>query len=390
MFTKKLIFIYVFSVVFCYTIFAQNQNSYLDADLQSLQLYNQGKWTELIKFGNQTIESGTDFPLLRMRVGYAAFTLGNYSQSLKHYEVAYNEDFNNKTALYYCYLNNLYLNNTAAMRFYAGKLDEKGKNKENQKAVKISEIGLEYSYKSTDINERENAQFASLNIGVQLGYQLELKQGVAMYNQVINEPQFLSVNNNTNIDIKQKEYFAKLVFAPTARFNIIGGFHYVYTPFNDFKYNNTIVFGGLKYTSPYVHLQGLIHSANISKAQYNQYDVSLATYPLGNTNLYTISKGLFGDDSVFTQVIGAKIVKNLWLENNITFGKYNILIDNDGLYLINDIDTKKFKIGASIYTMISKKLLASLNYNFEEKQQYQTTNINFNQHSITANLKWKL
>jgi hypothetical protein len=390
MFAKRLIFtflIYIFTQSIC---FSQQKNIEADAETHSLQLFNNANWEELLQYGKETIKNGTDFSLLRMRMGYAAFMMGNYSQSFKYYKAVYTAEPNNNTALYYCYLNNLYLNNTAATRFYASKLDEYTKNIEHLKPIKISEIGLEYSFKAPNITERGNAQYALLNINTQVGYKLELQQGFASYNQIINEPKFIYVTDNNKINISQKEYFAKLIYTPIAKLNIIGGFHYVYTPFNNFKYGNNIAFGGVKFATPYIHLQGLAHIANVTDIKYNQFDVAINTYPTGNLNLYTISKAMFGNNTVFKQVLGTKVMKNTWLEGNITLGEYETLIDNDGLYLVNDIDTKKFKAGASIYTFLHKKFLLSLNYNLEQKQKYQTTNNNFNQHSSTINLKWNL
>ncbi len=390
MFTKRLIYTSLINVFFISMSFSQQKISEADAETHSLQLFNNANWKELLQYGKETIKNGTDFSLLRMRTGYAAFMLSNYSQSLKNYEVVNQAEPNNNISLYYCYLNNLYLNNTAAMRYYASKLDEETKKAEKLKPVKISELGLEYSFKNPNITERGNAQYALLSINTQLGYKLEIQQGIALYNQIIDEPKLVYINNNKKIDISQKEYFAKLIYIPFAKLTIIGGFHYVYTPFNNYIFNNTIAFGGLKYATPYIHLQGLVHIANVTDTNYNQFDVAINTYPMGNMNIYTISKAMIGDTTIFTQVVGAKVMKNTWLESNVTIGKYETLIDNDGLYLVNDIDTKKFKVGASMYVLLNKKFLLSLNYNFEEKQKYQTTNNNFNQYSITINLKWKL
>lgn len=388
MYSKRLILTFFICAFVQSICISQEKMDEETVEAHSLQLYFEGNWNDLLKYGKEAIDSGTDYSMVRMRMGYAAFMLGNYSQSLKNYQFVYLTEPNNNTALYYCYLNNLYLNNMAAARFYGSKLDEETRNVEGLKSVKIAELGLEYSTKSTNTIDRENAQYALFNINVQLGYNLELQQGIGTYNQIISEPQFLNVTNNDKIDISQKEYFAKLIYTPSSNINIIGGFHYVYTPFNNFEYNNTALFGGLSYTTPFVHFQGMLHSANITDVDYNQFDVSLKTFPLGNFNLYTISKGMFGDDAVFLQVIGAKVVRNVWLEGNITVGEYETLIDNDGLYLINDIDTKKSKIGASVYLFLKNKFLLSVNYNLEQKQKYLTTN-NFNQNSTTINLKWK-
>jgi hypothetical protein len=386
--TKNLVFFLSFVFWAINITFGQETDKILTAESYSLQLYNEGNWTALLEYGTETIKKGEGFSVLKMRTAYAAFMLKNYSKSLKYYEEVYKEDELNFSALYYCYLNNLYLNNTAATRFYGSKLSAEIKKYARLQPIKISEIGFEYSYKRPNVSSRGDAQYTLLSINTQLGYKLELQQGVAMFNQIINEPNFINVSNNTNIDIQQREYFAKIIYTPLSNFNAIGGFHYIYTPFNNFEYNNTVAFGGLKYTTPNIHFQTMTFFANITEKNYTQYDFSVSTYPLGNTNLYTISKVMFADNALFTQVVGGKIFKKTWIESNITLGEYVWLIDKDGLYLINDIDTKKFKLGASIYTMINNKLLISLNYNFEQKETYQT-NINFNQQSTTINLTWK-
>ena len=124
MYTKKLI---LTILVFCFIqsiCFSQQNTSEEDAEIHSLQLFNNADWKELLQYGKETIKNGTDFSLLRMQMGYAAFMMGKYSRSLKYYNSVYRAEPNNNTSLYYCYLNNLYLNNTAAMRFYAHKLDK--------------------------------------------------------------------------------------------------------------------------------------------------------------------------------------------------------------------------------------------------------------------------
>ena len=90
-----------------------------------------------------------------------------------------------------------------------------------------------------------------------------------------------------------------------------------------------------------------------------------------------------------SQVAGFNVTKNTWLEGNVTLGNYNNLLDNDALYVYNDIDQKRLKVGGSIYALISKQILLTFNYTFDQKLKYHTANQNFNQHSITGGLTWK-
>lgn len=83
------------------------------------------------------------------------------------------------------------------------------------------------------------------------------------------------------------------------------------------------------------------------------------------------------------------MAKNIWLEGYITFGKFTNLLENDALYVYNDIDEKQFKTGGSLYAQISKKFMLSLSYTFNQKLKYNTINKYFYQHSITGGLTWK-
>lgn len=169
----------------------------------------------------------------------------------------------------------------------------------------------------------------------------------------------------------------------------MGGYHYVKTPFNNYSYNNQLYFGGVKYSFPYLQLQAMMHTGTLSDTAYQQYDVSVKVNPTGNTNLYIITRGAYGNEFVFTQIAGMKVMKNTWLEANITLGEYKVLLDNDDLFLFNDIDTKKFKIGGTAYYLIAHKLLVSLNYIYEAKQKYGATKGSlFNQYSITTGIIW--
>jgi hypothetical protein len=195
------------------------------------------------------------------------------------------------------------------------------------------------------------------------------------------------VTDNTKINIAQKEYYGVLSFAATGKLTLMGGFHYVYTPFNNYTYNNTIGFGGLRYKLPSVSLQAMVHSGNIGDSSYHQADAAVTIYPLGNTNFYTITKAAYGKDFIFSQIAGLKVRKNIWLEGNMTAGTYTIFLDHDDLYLFNDIDTKKFKVGCNAYITFARKMMLTLNYCFEKKQHYGTTDL-FNQHSTTGGIQW--
>jgi hypothetical protein len=389
MYTKRLLVLAICSL-FVFTCRAQENESTSAVDLHSLSLYNAAQWKTLLTYGKEKLSTGIDFPLLRMRTGYAAFMTGNYSQSLLQYKKVLDAEPENGIALYYVYLNNLYLNNITAARYYAAKLPAETKTSEKIAKIKLSAIEGEFSYKMPTDTFRKNAQYYRAGFNIQLGYRLELQQSVAFFNQLINEPRLSPViSNRQRVDIREKQYYGKLIFAASGKLSVLGGFHYIYTPFNNLAYNNTIVFAGIKYTTPFVHVKAMANFGNITDTTYNQYDATVSIFPLGNTKLYSITRAAYGNDFTLSQILGYGVTRKIWLEANVTIGKFNNLLENDALYVFNDIDQKQFKAGGSLYASVTKKLLLTFNYTFEQKLKYHTPNTIFYQHSINGGLSWK-
>lgn len=386
--TQRIIILFI--LCWCYFVLpAQNATKKEVVEQESLKLYYAEQWPELLHYGKAVIRSGVDYPFLRMRVGYAALMQGNYSESLKHYTHALHTDKKDATALYYTYLNQRYLENTLASRYYGSKMSASYKKMLKLKKYSISSAALLYSFKYPTLDIRHNAHYGSVSLLVNLGYRFSLQQVIGYFNQTISEPQFLYVTDNQNIVIKQKEYYAKLNFAASGAITFIGGYHYIKTPFNNYSYRNQLGFGGVKYVLPYVQIQGMIHLGTLSDTAYRQADLSITVYPKGNTDLYSISRAAYGNQFTLTQIAGIKLMKYTWIEGNVTLGKYKVLLDNEDLYLFNDIDTKTFKVGGTIYYLVAKKALVSINYIFENKQQYGgTVGTNFYQHSTTIGIQW--
>ena len=182
-------------------------------DERSLKLYNEGKWTSLLEYGKTAIKNGVDFPYLRMRTGYAAYMLGKYAESLKQYAFVYNNDKKNESAAYFCYVNNLYLNNTLNAHYYAAKLSDTTLRYYKIKRFKLSSVSSEFSYKLPGNSTRGNASYGRIGLNTQLGHRAELQLSGAFYNQTINESLMTAVTNNDKIAIKQNEYYLKLLFA---------------------------------------------------------------------------------------------------------------------------------------------------------------------------------
>jgi len=386
MHTKKLLAL-VICCLFFYNSYSQQNETVSDVDAHSLGLYNAAQWKTLMIYGKEKISSGIDFPLLRMRTGYAAYMLGNFSESLAQYSKVFLDDKDNKLALYYVYLNNLYLNNETATRFYAAQLPAEMKASENTIKTKLSGIQTEYSLRIPNDTARRNAQYGRVGFNLDLGYRFQLQQSFAYYTLMSNTAGI--ANKPAYQRLQQLEYYGKLIYAANDKLSFIGAYHYISDHFRDTTLKTNIFLGGIKYSMPYFSIQANAGFGNFA-VNYKQYDAVLTIYPLGNLNLYSISRISFGSQTNFTQVLGAKLLKGVWAEGNLTTGKASYLFDNDALYVKNDPDPNLFRCGGSVYTVLSKKLLLSINYTFEQKQkQFNIPVTNYFQNSINGGLTWK-
>ncbi len=377
----------VICCLFFYNSYSQSNESVADVEIHSLDLYNTAQWKALMLYGKEKISSGIDFPLLRMRTGYAAFMSGNFSESLTQYSKVFETDKDNKLALYYVYLSNLYLNNETMARYYAAQLPAEMKVSEKITNTKLSGMQTEYSLRMPDDTARRNAQYARVGINLNLGYRFQLQQSIAYYTLMSNTAGI--ANKPAYQRLQQPEYYGKLIYAANDKLALIGAYHYISDHFPDTTLKTNIFLGGIKYSMPYFSIQANAAFGNFA-VNYTQYDAVLTFYPLGNLNLYSISRISFGSQTNFTQVLGAKLFKGVWAEGNLTTGKASYLFDNDALYVKNDPDPNLFRCGGSIYTVLSKKLLLSINYTFEQKQkQFNIPVTNYFQNSINGGLTWK-
>lgn len=371
---------------------AQKDFSFAAVDSQSYSLYEKAQWKALLSYGKDAISNRQDFLLLRLRIGYAAFMIGNYSESIKHYEVVLKEDSHNTTAHYYIYWSRVNLNQPeiamAEVKFLSpGMIEDK-----KLEPATLTNIVFELSSKQTSAVSRKNPLYARLGLGNRFSHRFHMQQSIATYQQKINEPLLTAVTNNGNINISQVEYYNRIMINLNRHWQLKTAYHYINTPFNNFAYHNHLLLFGVKYNGTYFDLQADAIIGKLTDTSTQQYNLQLGLYPLGNLNLYSFSTASLRQQKEsafnFRQVIGVKVIKNIWLEGNITIGEFRNLAENDALYVYNAIDINKQKAGLTSYIQLNGKLTVQLGYTYEQRQLFGTTT-NFNQHSITGGLSWK-
>ncbi len=369
-------------------IFAQNDLTITDSVTYSL--YYQGKWNELIKYGDAAIADNIDFKWLRQRLGYAWYMKGNYYNAMKHYEKAYAFDVTDKTTLLYLYYSGLNTGNSSYSRYFAEKFQDETKNYFKIKAFKPFDVfDAEFNYKSNDYFLRSAATYFRGGINSQFGYRLNLYQTYANFRQEV---------EYGTVQLKQNEYFALLTYTLTPKTYLSGGYHLINTYVNSESeqniYHGNLFFGKIQQN---IHCYDLSLSTSVYNNEFGnvfqagtQFGVVLPGkfYPYLKSSVYYMND--FGTGRmVFQQSAGAFVMKKLWAEANVTLGNQNNLTDANGLYFYNSYDPTIFRTGLSLFAYLNKNIILSTNYTYNKKEVTETL-FQYNQHSITGGIIWKL
>lgn len=390
---SKLIF-YLIIILCCATnAKAQNKIDYAAADSNTANLYIKAQWKDLLEYGKLAITSGQDFTTLRLRMGYAALMTEDYGEALKQYDAVLSTDSYNQTALYYNWFCRNMLNQNSTSTSLSYKFSNDNLKLSGIKKYALTEISTDNSYKITDVTNRQNSIYNSISLHARLGWKINIEQSAAIYNQTINEPLLLYVENNQNIKIPQKEVYTKVNYSINHHLQLIGAYHYLNTPFNNYNYKNQIGFVGIQYYGYKTNIQADISTAKLSDTTVKQMNLQLKYYPKGNMNTYFMSVISFSErnknySTNFKEIAGVKIHKNMWLEGNVTFNKFSNYLENDALYVYNAIDPNKIKAGLTLYILSGKHLQIQAGYIYEKRELYNE-NFIYHQNSINGGLTWK-
>ncbi len=393
---RKLIFIFL--LVFSSPSWAQRTAiTPQEADADSYQLYLNGNWPVLLGYGKEALKDNVDFTYLRLRMAYAAFMLKNYAEALKHYDAVLIKDSHNEVAHYYSRLCRLYLNQGEMAAYEVLPLShimsKENFDKEHFVKYRPTEAALESSLKFTDTSARGSANYVAAKLGWQLGHRINVQQSLIMYNQTISEPWYTGVTRNDSIAIRQKEYYNKVSVVVNHHWMLKGGYHFIYTPFNNYTFRNHMVMVGAKYYGSYLNLQAMLMGGKLNDSALQQLDLQAEYFPAGNLNIYgqttaSIHNSYGQKQFNIKQVLGFKLRSDLWTEVNATAGKFNNRFENDGAYVYNAIDNNIYKLGLNLFYYPTAHLQFMAGLTLEKREMFKTDYI-FNQNSINGGITWK-
>jgi hypothetical protein len=378
------------------------QITYHAVDSMSTQFYLRGQWDSVLHIGGIAKKASIIYPNLLLRMGYAAYMKGNYSLSLKHFNKVLDLNSYNQQALYYVTLNNILLARTELANYSSQKLDINLKKPLAISHKKFAEsISIESSIKTTNTELRKTGQYYRIGNGNRINYRWSLQHSFASYSQkmLAAESNGRQVNGTSNVVfrnflVNDFQYYLKSEFYLNSTLSMVNAVHYSRTHFDSFSYNSLILNTSIKYFKPFADFKVEINIGPLLDSLLAQIAFSSTYYPLGNLRFYGNSRVSFQHRTYlshinYTQKLGIKINKNIWLEFHGTFGEIKNLVDNEALYIYDALDVGRYRIGTSLLLPIGNKITLLTNYYYEQKKLYlQTTN--YNLHSFSIGLSWKL
>ena len=386
---KFIIFVFLFFSFFF--INAQEAISFQQIDSITETYYLQGKWNELILKGNEAINQQIDYKKLRQRMGYAYFAKSDFHSAQHQYEKAltYDEsDSETQTYLYYTALN---IGENGNIQYRASKLDKNIQKSFGLKSFKIlNSADAEYNYKINDESQgiRSNPSYYRLGVSSQLGYRLYLYQAISQYTQTVNK----------TTQTVQNEYYGLLSWIVSSHSTLNVGYHYVNTIDQTNSFKGNMFFG--KFTSNVNRFNYGANTSILSNLTNKYYQVGIfggVNLP-GTKHVYLKSSLNCLVDSIsshfiFSQSVGMQLFQPLWIEGSVTLGNLKNYNDNDGLYLYNSLDATTFRTGLSLFYLIGKNITLVGNYTYDIKEiasSISNTNTNYNQHSLSGGIIWKI
>ena len=446
-------------LLFSQTIFSQEKITKYELDRKTYQLYLSGNWAEILNQGKKGLSQNIDFYYLRMRMGIAAYNLKDYRKAIKHFEKVIAEQPENQFIQEYLYYSYFFSGRTEDAKNYSAPFSKDLKEKLKIKStLRIENIYSEFSYSynsdlsslkfnsATAIKQNTSSQnILKNNLYSHLGSKVSLSKKASVYLGY----SFLNIKNyqeysrefklfeqppqynqwNFDNTTQQHEIYFNLNFLITKGLSITAAFHFlsikaesynmqwdtqtqkdVFTP-EETTQDDWVTSLALNKNIGKFDLG--LHASYSKLSSDNQYTggTTLAFYPLGNLNFYSISdvtilKQKEESDKnylIFSQKIGLKLFKYLWSEALVSFGDRKNYNQDNAFVVYNDLNTIKNQFGIDfIFPFTKFEFSLRYKYSQEEMSAYHTpltppeensittsTTENFNKHSITGGIKWK-
>lgn len=421
----------VILILFSLWSFGQADKTYESVDSITYSQYISKEYKQLQKAGKKSLKQGIDFYFLRMRLGVSYFEQKNYEKAITHFEKAYKMNPADSTVQEYLYYAFLFTQRKEDANDLVEKCNERFQNKIGFKKIKIEDIAGSFESLSVtagalvndNISKNENTDFKGKAL-----YSENTLQGnsylanIYLENRASNRLSFFNSFSYFNI---QSLGIVQSKFTPTEKRNYsnnnyqynIGGkyvFKKNYTVGATFGYynessnlisskldmsnfsvtfsNNSYkinTYSGTLFAFKRVKNYGFGLSGSIgslSNVKQSQIEGNVVWYPFGNSNFYSSTSFTWlnnngTDQTIFTQKIGGKALRNIWYEVKGSYGNHQNYISNSGTLAYNTVEPINWTTEANLSFVFSKfKIIPS--YTLQQRESSYTKYFNLNKSEI--------
>jgi len=429
------------------TLEAQKEKpSFRSIDSLTYALYSQQQWNEMIESGNLALAHNIDYFYLRMRMGIAWYSKENYHQSIPHFEAALKFNAADQTALEYLYFCYLMSGRQADVRRTKPKLSKTALEKIGVKRTGILEEiyveggpGIASNEKVTDKLKQPAPEYNIYNetyfydnyAYFHGGAKFYISPAISTYQSygLVNAPftQRVRYQNQPLEDFTftthQNEYYGNLVIGLANGIQITPAWHFIWFEMQNrqFRYDtitfrlvsDTVVEGihdfvfsfSVKKDFPVFSL-GLDGTFGIfDNVNQGQLGISAWVYPFGNLNFYA-QTSLINSwqpeeyNLIFYQMLGGRLVKDLWLEGSFAIGNLTNFAENNAFIIYNAPEKINYKFETVLIYSLNKHLEFSARYRLMQRENeylyyytfddFNVTTTEYFFHSVIGSVKWRL
>ncbi len=433
--------------------FGQLSSNFVSLDKATYDYYLKKDWENLITYGNWGLQNGFDYYYLRMRLGIAYYEQKNYRKAIAHFRKALEFNPKETTALEYLYYSYLFSGRKSDAYALVSNFPQSLKNHLHlTDKTALTGLSIYNTYRwnpdYTTITSgftlpwelvddgwqaiEKNLNYFNFRFEHQLGNKFSLLHGYGYLTKMRN--MFVQNNVNTipyiNDRFNQYQIFVSGNLSVHRSISLKLTIHYI--NLRPKTYESSSWGGGLFSNSDYATVSpqnnwvgylsgnldlglftfhGGLGYSNLNNRYQFQKDFMLSFFPLGNLNLYSVTKIshqsnyyqslVYNDHFVFDQTLGFKTFNPLWVELYATWGELSNFSVLDGTVIYNDINPIQYKFGLNLLIPLSEKgIELSILYEYMGSESRYFTDsgesldinnaIHHSVHSITGGIKWNI
>ncbi len=417
------------------TLKAQENNDWVNSDIITYRQFLHMEWDSLIDCGNRYLDNGIDYYYLQIRLGIAYHNKQRYVKAISHLNKALEFAPGDPVTIEYLYFANLFKGNDFEAKLWLKQITPVRRQELGIKTRFIDGYSADLTYSFTP--EKQIAKIpgstitgtqqlpksftnANVTLSQSPGSRFKLVEGYTFLykNSMYYNKEAATDEINTNYILQNQLYISGILY-PVKGLHLEASYHALFisvpttatsnngqgqqnkltsfSTFSDYSYSLFALqsFG-------YFDIGYTYSGSKLNDYTQQQHTTNLGIYPLGNMNLYLLSRFIFLNDKTFPEVrsfilgetFGVKLSKHFWAEAAILAGNIQNMSDYGSYIIYNDVNPLKLKTGLNLLFPLSSGKIISIrsNYYNSESSFYDAgtkiNTINYSSFSLVGGISW--